>query len=144
MLMTVLRGELAITQSKALIRTFKTIFVVDNYIGLRTLVLLKNASDGVAVTLFSDNIGNQLHSIEYTDFCNEYSTIKVELKQTCGIYHDRFIVLDYGTENERIFLCGASSKDAGARVTSIVEDFGILKYKVLIDALLKNPILTLK
>ena len=122
----------------------KTIFVVDNYIGLRTLVLLKNAPDGVAVTLFSDNIGNQLHSIEYTDFCNEYSTIKVELKQTCGIYHDRFIVLDYGTENERIFLCGASSKDAGARVTSIVEDFGILKYKVLIDALLKNPILTLK
>ncbi len=121
----------------------KTIFLVDNYIGLRTLVLLKNAPKGVAVTLFSDNVGSRLHSIEYSDFCREYPFINITLRKTGGIYHDRFIVLDYGTEDERIFLCGASSKDAGARVTSIVEDFGIEKYKVLIDALIKNPTLTL-
>lgn len=121
----------------------KTIFVVDNYIGLRTLVLLKNAPEGVAITLFSDNVGNRLHSIEYSDFCREYPFINITLRKTGGIYHDRFIVLDYGTEDERIFLCGASSKDAGARVTSIVEDFGIEKYKVLVDELLKNPMLTL-
>ena len=121
----------------------KTIFVVDNYIGLRTLVLLKNAPTSVEITLFSDNVGNRLHSIEYNDFCSEYPAINITLKKTGGIYHDRFIVLDYGTEDERIFLCGASSKDAGARVTSIVEDFGIEKYKVLIDALIKNPTLTL-
>lgn len=121
----------------------KTIFVVDNYIGLRTLVLLKNVPTGVSITLFSDNVGNRLHSIEYNDFCSEYPAINITLKKTGGIYHDRFIVLDYGTEDERIFLCGASSKDAGARVTSIVEDFGIAKYKTLIDALLNNPILIL-
>lgn len=46
----------------------KTIYVVDNYIGLRTLALLKNAPVGVEITLFSDNIGNRLHSIEYKDF----------------------------------------------------------------------------
>ena len=121
----------------------KTIFVVDNYIGLRTLVLLKNAPIGVAITIFSDNIGNRLHSIEYTDFCREYPLVSVTLKKTGGIYHDRFIVLDYGTEEERIFLCGASSKDAGVKVTSIVEDFGVEKYKILIDTLLKNPKLIL-
>ncbi len=121
----------------------KTIYVVDNYIGLRTLVLLKNASAGVAITLFSDNVGNKLHSIEYKDFCSEYPAINITLKMTGGIYHDRFIVLDYDTEDERIFLCGASSKDAGARVTSIVEDFGTGKYKQLIDTLLKNPRLIL-
>lgn len=121
----------------------KTIFVVDNYIGLRTLVLLKNAMKGVAITLFSDNVGSRLHSIEYSDFCREYPFINITLRKTGGIYHDRFIVLDYDTDDERIFLCGASSKDAGARVTSIVEDFGIEKYKVLIDELLKNPTLTL-
>ena len=65
------------------------------------------------------------------------------MKKTGGVYHDRFIVLDYGTEDERVFLCGASSKDAGARVTSIVEDFGTGKYKALIDVLLKNPKLVL-
>ena len=121
----------------------KTIFVIDNYIGLRTLVLLKNAPAGVAIILFSDNVGNRLHSIEYKDFCSEYPAINVTLKMTGGIYHDRFIVLDYDTADERIFLCGASSKDAGARVTSIVEDFGIGKYKALIEALLRNAKLTL-
>lgn len=121
----------------------KSIFVIDNYIGLRTLVLLKNAPCGVAITLFSDNVGGRLHSIEYNDFCGEYPAISITLKRTGGICHDRFIVLDYGTEDERIFLCGASSKDAGARVTCIVEDFGIAKYKALIDALLKNQNLLL-
>ena len=33
--------------------------------------------------------------------------------------------------DERIFHCGASSKDAGARITSIVEDYGIDKEKIL-------------
>ncbi|MBP3677459.1 MAG: ORF6N domain-containing protein [Agathobacter sp.] len=116
----------------------KSIYVVDNYIGLRTLVLLKNAPEDVDITLFSDNVGSKLHSIEYRDFCKEYPWLKLTLKTTGGILHDRFIVLDHGTDDERIFLCGASSKDAGARVTSIVEDFGIKKYKSLIDDLLKN------
>ena len=47
-----------------------SIYVVDNYIGLRTLVHLKNSPTGVKITLFSDNVGNnKLHNIEYTDFC---------------------------------------------------------------------------
>ena len=54
------------------------------------------------------------------------------MKKTGGIFHERFIVLDYGTANERVFLCGASSKDAGARITSIVEDYGIAKYNSVI------------
>ena len=65
------------------------------------------------------------------------------MKKTGGIFHDRFIVLDYGTVDERIFLCGASSKDAGARITSIVEDYGISKYAPVIATLLKNPTLIL-
>ncbi len=122
-----------------------TIYVVDNYIGLRTLVLLKNAPNGVDITLFSDNVGhNKLHSVEFNDFCQEYPNVKIDLKKTGGIYHDRFIVLDYGTENERVFLCGASSKDAGARVTSIVEDFGTEKYRALVQGLLGNPALVLR
>lgn len=121
----------------------KTIFVVDNYIGLRTLVLLKNAPKGVSITIFSDNVGNKLHRIKYNDFCSEYPCVSIDLKKTGGIYHDRFIVLDYGTNDERIFLCGASSKDAGARITCIVEDFGIEKYKELIGRLLGNPTLQL-
>ena len=136
MLMTVLKGELAVRQSIA--------YVVDNYIGLRTLVHLKNSPTGVNITLFSDNVGNnKLHNIEYTDFCKEYPSVKISMKKTGGIFHDRFIVLDYGTADERVFLCGASSKDAGARITSIVEDYGVSKYAPVIATLLKNPTLIL-
>ena len=89
-----------------------SIYVVDNYIGLRTLVHLKNSPAGVAIILFSDNVGNnKLHNIEFTDFCKEYPAVKISMKKTGGIFHDRFIVLDYGTTDERVFLCGASSKE---------------------------------
>ena len=121
-----------------------SIYVVDNYIGLRTLVHLKNSPAGVAIILFSDNVGNnKLHNIEFIDFCKEYPTVNLSMKKTGGIFHDRFIVLDYGTADERVFLCGASSKDAGARITSIVEDYGISKYAPVIATLLKNPTLIL-
>ena len=49
----------------------------------------------------------------------------------------------FGTADERVFLCGASSKDAGARITSIVEDYGISKYAPVIATLLKNSTLIL-
>lgn len=122
----------------------KSIYLIDNYIGLRTLVMLKSSPKNVDVKIFSDNIGTRhLHRIEFEDFCREYPDIHMTLQQTGGTIHDRFIVLDYGTDHERIFLCGASSKDAGARITGIFEDFGILKYKTIIEQLLKNPMLTL-
>ena len=65
------------------------------------------------------------------------------MKNTGGKFHDRFIGLDYGTADERVFLCGASSKDAGARITSIVEDYGVAKYSPVIATLLKNETLIL-
>ena len=122
----------------------KSVYLIDNYIGLRTLVLLKNAPAGADIKIFSDNIGSgKLHNVEYTDFCREYPNIKLTMQHTGGIYHDRFIVLDYRTKDERVFLCGASSRDAGARITSIVEDFGIDKYDPLVKKLLKNGALQL-
>ena len=59
-----------------------SIYVVDNYIGLRTLVHLKNSPIGVNITLFSDNVGNnKLHNIEFTDFCKEYPSVKIAMKR---------------------------------------------------------------
>ena len=40
---------------------------------------------GVAIILFSDNVGNnKLHNIEFTDFCKEYPTVNVLKKNTGG------------------------------------------------------------
>lgn len=122
----------------------KSVYLIDNYIGVRSLVLLKNAPEGVDIKIFSDNVGaRKLHNVEYNDFLREYPQIRISMLRTGGVFHDRFIVLDFGTQYERIFLCGASSKDAGARITSIVEDYGIEKYNMLVMRLLKNGALEL-
>lgn len=122
----------------------KSIFIVDNYIGLKTLEKLINIQDGVSVFIFSDNITKGLRQNTYDDFCKEYPNLKIKLFHSGGVFHDRYIILDYGTEKEKIFLCGSSSKDAGGRITSILEDPDRRKYDSMIKELLKNNQLVLK
>lgn len=122
----------------------KSIYIVDNYIGIKTLEQLINSFSRVDIKIFSDNLAKGLSKRVFADFCKEYPKTDIKLYTSGGIFHDRYIILDYGTENEKIFHCGASSKDAGARVTSILEDSDREKYKYLIGGLLKNPVLVLK
>ena len=121
----------------------KSIFIIDNYISLKTLVLLKTVTRNVKVVIFSDNIGRHLHKTEFDDFCKEYPNVNIELRTTGGIYHDRYIMIDHGTADEKIFHCGGSSKDGGVRTTSIsqVEDKSL--YKNIISDLQQNPALAL-
>lgn len=122
----------------------KTIFVVDNYIGLKTLVLLKDVHADVKVTVFSDNIRNRLHQAEFNDFCREYPDVSVSLQTSGGVFHDRYIVIDYQTADEQIYHCGASSKDGGNKVTTITAVTDGYIYHAVIDQLLNNPVLMLR
>ena len=121
----------------------ESIFVIDNYIGLKTLVLLKSVPENVKITIFSDNLKKGLHQKEFDDFLNEYPNVAISLKRTNGIFHDRYIIIDFGTQNEIIYLCGVSSKDAGKRVSSIMASSDNLLYEPLIKNLLKNQELVL-
>ena len=121
-----------------------SVYVIDNYISLKTLVLMKSVAAGVAIILFSDNLMNGLHGTEYADFQKEYPAISIKLLRTKGRFHDRYIILDYNTDNEKIYHCGASSKDAGSRVTTISEVTEKEVYHDLIDEILKYPPLKLK
>lgn len=120
----------------------RTIYVVDNYIGLKTLILLKEAVGRCDVTVCSDNLGKGLSGVEFNDFCKEYG--KVELKTSGGIFHDRYIILDFGTGDEMIYHCGASSKDGGNRVMTIELVSDRVIYRPLVEKLLQNPNLVLK
>lgn len=122
----------------------KSIFIVDNYIGLKTLEKLINIQEGVDVSIFSDNLVKGLRQSTFDDFCKEYPNLNIQLFHSGGIFHDRYIILDYGTNVEKVFLCGASSKDAGGRITSILEDPDRMKYDSMIKDLLKNNRLILK
>ena len=122
----------------------KSIYIVDNYIGVKTLVLLKDVPSLVEVIIFSDNIGKGLHTLEYQDFCKEYPFRKIKFQKSGGEFHDRYIIIDWNTDKQRIYHCGASSKDAGQRITTISEVVDQVVYADLINKLLKNPILKLK
>lgn len=55
-------------------------------------------------------------------------------------YHDRYIAIDYGTENEAFYLCGSSSKDAGNKISSItkIEESSKDMYHKMFGVMLKN------
>ena len=124
-------------------RARKSIYIVDNYIGIRTFEKLINIPKGVEVSIFSDNLGKFTNNT-YLDFCKEYPDIHIKLYESGGIFHDRYIILDYNTSDEKIFLCGGSSKDAGGKISSILEDKDRRKYDGMIKDLLNNPELVLK
>lgn len=135
--------EADITYSTIYSSAKKSITIVDNYISLKTLVLLKTAKPNVKITLYSDNIGKQLHKSEFSDFCNEYPNINITLKTTNGIYHDRYIFVDFATSDEKIYHCGGSSKDAGKKTMSISQVSDTKLYQRIIRDLQKNSVLVL-
>ena len=129
-------------------RAKNSVYIIDNYINIKTLHLLQDVKPGVSVTVFSDNLQNKLHLSDVADFSTEFPNIPVSFITTGGIMHDRFIVLDYGKNGERMFHCGASSKDAAVKLTTAISELTsediIRQMPVLIDQMKGNPVLVLK
>ncbi|XVG95244.1 ORF6N domain-containing protein [Eubacteriales bacterium KG125] len=120
----------------------KSIYVIDNYIGLKTLELLRAARDKTQIIVFSDNVKNKdmLTKNILDDFVKDYSNIDLKLKIADKKYHDRYIAIDYGTENEAFYLCGASSKDGGNKISSItkIEESSKDMYHDMFSKMLNN------
>ena len=117
----------------------KSIYVVDDYMNAKSLQHLSQKADGVEVVLFTENgkggrgfLTNSLAK----DFQNEYPTIRIKSNPDC---HDRLIVLDYGEETERVYHCGASSKDAGKKLCAINQITETAIIHPVIDRLLSLP-----
>ena len=120
----------------------KSIYVIDNYIGLKTLELLRAARDKTQIVVFSDNVKNKdmLTKNILDDFRKDYPNIDLKLKIAGKKYHDRYIAIDCGTENESFYLCGASSKDAGNKISSItkIEESSKDMYHDMFSKMLNN------
>ena len=100
----------------------KSITIVDDYIGVKTLDLLREIAKGVAVTIYSDECGFEtLTDRMQKDFLKARPDILLNVYETNGKFHDRYIFLDYGLKSEKLFHCGASSKDAGNKITTIMQ-----------------------
>lgn len=120
----------------------KSIYVIDNYIGLKTLELLRAAKDNVEIIVFSDNVKNKdmLTKNILNDFRKDYPNINLKMKIAGKKYHDRYIAIDYGTDIEAFYLCGASSKDAGNKISSItkIEESSKDMYHTMFGGMLNN------
>jgi len=122
----------------------RKIFIVDNYIGPKTLLMLKSVPANVDIIVFSDNIRNMLRLSELQSFQNEYPNVRLSFQKTGGKFHDRYIVIDYKTQSEKIYHCGASSKDAGNKITTISKSDNKELYHPMVDDLLLQPVLQLR
>ena len=97
----------------------QSLYIIDDYINIKTLRQLQKVRPSIEIVIFSDNAGNYLHASDLAEFRREFPGIKIKLVGAGGKFHDRFIVLDYGTKNEVVYHCGASAKDAGNSMTVI-------------------------
>ena len=108
MLMTVLKDELAVTQSKMLIRMFKEMkhFIQNNaHLFVEIDGIKKQAN--VTVTIFTDP-KTKLTAQDIQKFNAQYPTLPV--KHSAKM-HDRFLIIDQQT----LYHIGASLKDLGKK-----------------------------
>lgn len=123
----------------------QNIITIDNYLGVKTLQHLVHAKENTDITIISDNKGfKPLRRSEYNDFQTEYPRIKIRFIRAQNKIHDRYIVLDYGTRDMKIYHCGTSSNSAGGKVTTITELKETNVYKEMIKGLLSHPVLKMK
>ena len=116
----------------------KSIYIIDDYIDIKTLQLLKCINNDIEVTIFSDNKSrNNLNENFINDFIND-TGINIKLKKNNDKFHDRYIIVDFDTENECIYHSGASSKDAGKRITTILKIEENNLYKNIVLEILNN------
>ena len=121
----------------------KSVYLIDDYIDIKTIQLLKSCSSGVQIIVFSDNKAkNALTQSFINDFLSERNDLSIKFQKTNGRFHDRYIILDYSSKT-RIFHCGASSKDGGNKIMTIMEIENVETYHSLILDILSNEELPL-
>ena len=133
-----LEADVAYTQIYGLAK--KSVLIVDDYLDVKTLDLLRCVAKGVSVKIFSEQHGRtRLTESMLADFRAARPDVELgDVRTTGNVFHDRYIYLDFGTNSEKLFHCGASSKDAGNKITTIMqlEDIGV--YRPLFERLLQE------
>lgn len=98
-----------------------SIYIIDDYIDIKTLQLLKVCPSYLEVIIFSDNKAtNSLSKTFIKEFIEE-TNIKLSFRTNSGRFHDRYIVIDFKSDYETIYHCGSSSKDTGHKITTIMK-----------------------
>ena len=115
----------------------KSLLIVDNYVDVKTLNLLRNVRKGVSILIASDR-----YTRLTDDMLNDYQAampgISIDKVSALHKFHDRYILVDFKTKSEKLYHCGASSKDAGNKITTIVRLDDVDAYRNMFEELLSR------
>jgi len=133
-----LEADVAYTQIYGMAK--KSVLIVDDYLNVKTLDLLRCVAKGISIKIFSEQHGRtRLTESMLTDFRAARPDVELDdVHDTGNLFHDRYIYLDFGTDSEKLFHCGASSKDAGNKITTIMQLENIAGYRPLFEKLLQD------
>ena len=133
-----LEADVAYTQIYGMAK--KSVLIVDDYLDVKTLDLLRCVEKNVSVKIFSEQYGRtRLTESMLVDFRAARPDVELgDVRTTGNMFHDRYIYLDFGTDSEKLFHCGASSKDAGNKITTIMQLEDIAGYRALFEKLLQE------
>ena len=96
-----LDADVAYTQIYGMAK--KSITIIDDYVGVKTLDLLRGIAKGVSVRIYSDEKGYEsLTEQIQKDFLKARPDVKFNKKETKEKFHDRYIFLDYGLKGEKL------------------------------------------
>ena len=112
----------------------KSLLIVDNYVDIKTLNLLRNAHKGVSILIASDQY-TRITDDMLNDFRAAMPGISIDKVSAAHKFHDRYILIDFKTKSEKLYHCGASSKDAGNKITTIVQLDDIEVYRSMFEEL---------
>lgn len=112
----------------------KKLLIVDNYVDIKTLNLLRYARKGVSILIASDQCARITDDM-LNDFRGVMPGVSIDKVSAAHKFHDRYILVDFKTKSEKLYHCGASSKDAGNKITTIVQLDDIEAYRSMFDEL---------
>ena len=120
-----------------------SLIIIDDYISVKTLKLLKVCSNNIKVIVITDNLARNKINKEFINDFKHDTTIDITFKYKNDKFHDRYIAIDFNTDHFIFYHCGASSKDSGHSVNTIIEvqDKGV--YVGLINEALEHDDLEL-
>ena len=114
----------------------KSVLIVDNYVDIKTLNLLRNVHEGVSILIASDLYGRTSVTDDMlNDFRAAMPGVSIDKVSAAHKFHDRYILVDFKTKSEKLYHCGASSKDAGNKITTIVQLDDIDGYRNMFEEL---------
>ena len=117
-----------------------SIIIIDDYIDVKTLQLLKICDPNIKITIITDNKGkNSINNNFINDYVKDTNHI-IEFRENKK-FHSRFIIIDYPNPDWILYLCGGSSKDSGNKINPIIKIDEKDLYIKSINEVLNNKLL---